>query len=575
MYYDEEKKKYFAIQKNHQVPSGSKYTASNVLRRNEIKRERNLQKERELSHQKRQPIPRLRKSRILDSWAGWDLARSDGSLGALEGRQAFVNSYLKTFGSNTPGDGWHRSNSRDPLAIGTPAVVVDLSTTNKQTPEPGIHSHRSLSQCLCDADAGRWDITSFAWDPLLRCLYLSAYPGCICAFEEGPSVWSAALNVQDPFRLRLPQSLGDTMWSESMTKPDTVSFQVKLEGFRYLASSGNDSYNRGTWSLSVTPRHSLVAIEVSGPDHDQQFCFLPSYCLDIPRMVPNTHNHSHIEYPTGQDAVFCTAPNPFQSGNDIDDSQTIAFGTDGGVVFAAIGEGIVTEYKCDPLMETYSDVLSLEWLGRDTLVAGLRNSGILLHDRRVGVSVVRLRHSSSVVHLARADESGTKLVACGVPSVMSMYDLRMVREVSSQSPDYFASSMRSEWKVPWLDRKRRKISPQVTNCPRSEPVFNFEYRNKTAIQIGFDVCRAWGLLAAAQDTGSIQLYSLRDGKKVKELFLPTVTSTETDPGAPNPRPTVVKCLKLVDDHTGLRILASCGGIIYQFGILENDDTEKE
>src|ERR1700709_1575620 len=79
-YYDAEKKKYFAIQKNHNVPAGSKYTTSDVARRNEIKHEV-LRKERKAARElKTRPIPPRTRSKILQSQLGQDLARSTGEL---------------------------------------------------------------------------------------------------------------------------------------------------------------------------------------------------------------------------------------------------------------------------------------------------------------------------------------------------------------------------------------------------------------------------------------------------------------------------------------------------------------
>jgi hypothetical protein len=582
MYYDEEKNKYFAIQKNHHVPPGSKYTAADVLRRNEIKLERKLRLERDLSNKNRQPIPPRKRSKILETWNAMDLARSDGSLDTSQSRQALVNSYVKTFGPDTPGDGSDWSKSRHSFPAGTPTMVIDLSVRNKHHPESGLSSHPPPHPRFRDgAEIKRWEIACFAWDPLLRCLYISAVKSHYHSPYDTPRIFSASLNFQDPFRVRSPQSLMNTMWSETVSCPDIVSFQVQLERFRVLNHLNiGEVYLPSHWQLGVTTSHSLVALDGAASTF-REFMRFPRHGLDVRRWIPNPRPDSshHNEICIGQENLLCVAPNPWRRENKSETSETVAFGTpDGVLVFEAFGRltDMHSGFQCDwdDVANTYSDVISLEWMSRDIIAAGLRNSGIILHDRRANGTVIRLRHSGSVIRLARANESGTRLVACGIPSVMSMYDLRMVKQVTCQSPRAFAYSMRSEEKSARQDGKRQKTSVKASNYPRTEPVFSFDYRNKTKISIGFDVSRDWGLLAAANDTGSIQLYSLRDGKKVKELSFPAGAAPKAYDYAPNSRPTIVKCLKFVDDDSGLRILASYGSAIHQFGILENDDIDE-
>ncbi|EON61814.1 hypothetical protein W97_01031 [Coniosporium apollinis CBS 100218] len=189
--------------------------------------------------------------------------------------------------------------------------------------------------------------------------------------------------------------------------------------------------------------------------------------------------------------------------------------------------------------ETKSDVLALDWLSPNLLAAGLRNASVMLYDMRSGGSALRLRHNGVVTGLRRADDE-TRLVVCGFPDALCMYDLRMSREPEAPQPGQSGKGKR--------DRQKPKMPPTA-------PLLRFEYSNKYRYPLGFDVNAEVGLVAAAEDNGRIQLYSLQSGKRVAGV--PEVQGNRAEPHQ-------IKCLRIVETlDRGTKVLAGVGARIVE------------
>jgi hypothetical protein len=529
-YFDEEKNKYFAIQASHKVPAGSKYTSSAVAHRNKIKSEV-LRKERVArEEQARKPIAPLIRSKILQTFLGHDLIRSIGNVINDNTKEKIIESHLKCFGKK------------------------DIGNSPEGSPEVAISLWNGWNH-----DCGRYntitrEIHSFVWDSHINRLYLTyaarSHP------EHGElnhHIWCVNALPHNPFRVHpLQRFVG-------------VPFRSKVKGTLSQLGSFNPS-GGSTSRMALTPRGAVISTTISGSSMDDQFRLYPGrQAHQNPPTITHLDNNPmptssslFKKFTTGPSTLWCSAPNPFGSADDTTAPEKIAFGTSKGIIIGDTIAGLPVPGEAI-FTKTYSDPLSLEWMGPNTVAAGLRNAGILLYDLRSEKSVVRLRHATAVIKMARADEEGVKLVACGFPHVMSMYDLRMVKEVVKEN----AKDLAEDW------RKTREDHGVPGNEPfrikGTEPLFDFNYVNETTFNLGFDICRSWGLLAAAQDDRRIRIYSLRTGKILKELVCTKVGAFQGQ---------WVRCLQFVDDDkTGLRLLASQNKTIYQFGVHSHDDIE--
>ena len=533
-YYDVEKNKYFAIRKNHNVPAGSKYTTSDVARRNEIKREvlrKELKARQEFGSR---PIPPRTRSKILQSQLGRDLARSTGEIKNATSKDDIIQTHLNHFQRRQPHD-----LNPDGNPDGSPATILRVDDS----------PHSDLDDTpVCETTD--WEMDSFVWDSCRNSLYFTARANCCCTDFLTQLDWMLSMNSEDPFRVHEERTLFT----------HKGPFVCGVAGS--LVNRGSTETNNARTSIiSLTPRgallSTLMAADYGAPQY--RLFFDGGRRHEDPDVIdllgPDGYYFEGAEM--AQSTLWCAAPNPFGSDNIMTHPERTAFGTDEGVVLEDRLAGSIE--PCDEriVIKTYSDVLSLEWMSPNTLAAGLRNSGILLIDDRSGTSVVRLRHTTSVTQLARVDNTGMKLVACGFPSSMAMYDLRMVKEVVHSNAQGFMNERKPE--------ALQNLTPQKFKV--SEPLFSFDYQNKKEMYLGFDICRPWGLLAAAQDDGGIRIYSLRTGRTLKELSImnPLQTLAQQTP---------VRCVKFVDDYeSGMRILASQGTGIYQFGIHDHDDME--
>ncbi|KAF1738325.1 hypothetical protein CRV24_000249 [Beauveria bassiana] len=97
-------------------------------------------------------------------------------------------------------------------------------------------------------------------------------------------------------------------------------------------------------------------------------------------------------------------------------------------------------------------------------------------------------HDSTVTHLRSVSEH--QVLVAGLRSSMSTYDLRFLGRPTPPG--------------------------QATSRNSSTPVLRFTgYENEAHVHTGWDVCAEMGLVAAAQDDGTVALFSLRSGKRVR------------------------------------------------------------
>lgn len=98
------------------------------------------------------------------------------------------------------------------------------------------------------------------------------------------------------------------------------------------------------------------------------------------------------------------------------------------------------------------------------------------------------------------------------------------------------------------------------------PIFRFKgYQNAYTEGCGFDVHQLSGLVAVAQENGYVQLYSLKDGTKIRQLRAPGLYSSGYDPRGR----TWVSCLKFIEEVIGAdrgrtKLLGSINSKVVQF-----------
>lgn len=109
-----------------------------------------------------------------------------------------------------------------------------------------------------------------------------------------------------------------------------------------------------------------------------------------------------------------------------------------------------------------------------------------------------IKHSSSVARLRSVNEH--QVVVSGLQHSMALYDLRYAPVLSSPP----------------------------SGPPRAKgwfkPLLTFpSYRNEAHIHVGFDVCPELGAVAAAQDDGTVGIFSLASGRKMRCEAMETAT----------------------------------------------------
>lgn len=177
------------------------------------------------------------------------------------------------------------------------------------------------------------------------------------------------------------------------------------------------------------------------------------------------------------------------------------------------------------------EMLAVDWMGRDVVVAGGRDGGVRCWDVRSRMkegTSCPVVHPSVVAHVRRFDEN--KIVVAGLENQLCSYDLRYLRSRSAATG--------------------RQTKPFLTF-----PAYRNKDRNGVAV--GFDIYR--DLIAAGTDDGRVQIF---DGGTGKEVDVGVV-------GALGKRKLkgLARCLKFVggeETGEGVRLLVSSAGGIEEW-----------
>ncbi len=115
--------------------------------------------------------------------------------------------------------------------------------------------------------------------------------------------------------------------------------------------------------------------------------------------------------------------------------------------------------------------------------------------RKAKAKVGGLRHASSVVGVRRVDE--WRVLVAGLRGVLRMYDLRMQVQGQVESKARTGKG-----------KAGGKIS---TSAVVEYPTYSNDYR----LGLGFDIDTETGLVAAASDQNTLQLFALHSGEEIK------------------------------------------------------------
>ncbi len=301
-----------------------------------------------------------------------------------------------------------------------------------------------------------------------------------------------------------------------------------------------DIFRSAVYTTTITRSRTLIATTVGSNER-------PTISISQLAPVETTEPASApdaivtINLRPWQDTIWTTAYDLLSTSS----TERVAIGISDGLHLLTLED--CGDLVLSPIVDPDSDVLAMDWLSQNVLAAGLRNSKVLLWDARSRGIVTRFHHGTPVCNLRRAGSEFSVLTA-GFSDNLALYDLRMNRDVVQPTETH--------------GRRKRQALRQSS----AQPVLRFPgYANKHSYPLGFEVSLELGLVAAADDAGSIRTMSLNDAKRVRlgdmgsPMFCKESASEDTSP------PDLVNCIRFTEDERGqISMLASQGPKILQY-----------
>ncbi|KAK8039163.1 hypothetical protein PG993_007574 [Apiospora rasikravindrae] len=209
--------------------------------------------------------------------------------------------------------------------------------------------------------------------------------------------------------------------------------------------------------------------------------------------------------------------------------------------------------------EIYRDIFALEFLNEhpSILLAGGRPGHLSIkdvRDRNDDTRDVSRRLGSPITHIKSLNEH--HVLVSGLKNSMAVYDVRMMRSSSS-------SSSRSDSINHNNNARANRHHPTFAHVL---PLIQFpEYRNGPHIQIGLDVDKDNGIVAAAHDDGKVAVYSTKTGHRLKS---PDIDQIRSHRG-------VIQALQFEtmprDSHPTIFVGNGSNLHAYSFGVRNTDD----
>ncbi|QDS76974.1 hypothetical protein FKW77_005580 [Venturia effusa] len=504
-YFDEEKQKYFKIQKTQHAPEGAKYSYDNYKKEEEAKSKR----KREQVDEKRRKRQLLAKAPIL-----WNPLAT--GIGARSETGLKRSSEVLDIRSQAFVQGLERR------------VLLD-SDDLRLASYPSNAS--SMSESVRARHTPKTEISCFDYD--------SATQGII--FGTKHNAWKGP---EASLSSILPRK------ESSTSKPDYKScVPVHIMAFPSEISSITLTSHRSMTATSLGSRSSpdIYITNLVSPTDAQR-----TQTLDRP---PSVRMKPHK--PT---TIWCSASFPGSSSANPD---TIALGTckDSGILLLDSHNGswrIHQAYRCK------ADVLAISWLSPQIITGGLRSGGVMIWDCRSHAGVQRFSHPSTITGI-KSVNNGHGVVVAGLMNEMCLYDMRMLSEGRTKLGTNYGNWVLDDeggWGGGDTGRNVTGRAPYKQGITCTRPVVRFNYRNDFLLPLGMDVSQELGLVAAGEEDGNVGVWSLRSGERLRTLEtrpkpFNTVAVALT--------PKHVKCLRFVQDKTGPpRLMGTSGPKIIEW-----------
>ncbi|KAK7977605.1 hypothetical protein PG988_005095 [Apiospora saccharicola] len=160
--------------------------------------------------------------------------------------------------------------------------------------------------------------------------------------------------------------------------------------------------------------------------------------------------------------------------------------------------------------EIYRDIFALEFMNEhpSILLAGGRPGHLSIkdvRDRNDDTRNVSKKLGSPITHIKSLNEHN--VLVSGLKNAMAVYDVRMLRNGSSNNNG---------------NARANRRHPALAHVM---PVVQFpDYRNGPHIQIGLDVDRENGIVAAAHEDGKVAVYSTKTGHRLQSPDIDQIRS---------------------------------------------------
>jgi hypothetical protein len=535
-YYDQEKSRYFKVERDGNVHGGHQHSASRVSRLKRSKAQQTMKMQKAALQKRTQLInsPIKRCALLKSNLNGTRILMEVSPTGTIR-YEKLLQGYLDFIPS---GD----ANLHDPDVNKLPRCMLHLTQPSLQT---------------------GFDISSFAWDDVSMALFYALNVSGGTSVRQGTFIGGAYYSDFNSFLL--PKQADITHFGPEKT----TGVRIEPPPFKTGHDLGNIYLGNASVALNPGKCVSITGFREIDPELNKR----PQTIIQtLGNLTPALDQHydrcgiaawktEHrfpyargiMKYNTFETGGCC----PFAFGAQFEST----FGSDGAVFeFDASKNGFPGRSRAQNfrLGITQSPVKSLEYLSTNIIAAGLQNGGIVLYDRRARESdgVVKIHHTNSeqnisdpINHIARPDLSGNLLVAVGLGR-MSLYDLRMSRGTPHCITKNFQDN---HW----------NMKPTI-------PLFDFNYSNQWGVHAGFSISIKHKVVAAAQGDGTFRVYSIRDGKVLGSFDVPRYQQDSKPSdyvyhryGDSSP---AVSQLQVIDDATGgFCILALQNGVIWNYG----------
>ncbi|VUC35122.1 unnamed protein product [Clonostachys rosea] len=471
-YYDEEKKKYFKVEKSSTAPSASTWSSDAVKRRkiehqaSEVVRKRDWELRRHIKRHKlwdHTVTSGTLKWEIRDdlNWKGEDNMKAAAWAGGLEAKGEFRFDFDHRRGPHLPclWIGGQEQGLESAVAYTSKSSLFDVESV------PGLYIENAE----------------------------------VVLISPGGSTYSVdddgKLSFQEDVALDSPRRPLRYMEATRCTQMSSITYHQASH--RILLTSKDPGEPLGLNLFS--PRRSRGA----------EGTWMLGQCI---LFAPSPLNHKRLSFSRlwGHDHIALNACKPAPPSLP---HLVCAIATDSGIVSVGADESVYLITSHNPLKinlnhnrtrepthqytRTPRDVFDLDFhaTNPNILFSGGRQPRVWIKDTRTSPAEPcrHITHGSSVAHLRAISEN--QLLVCGLQSTMAIYDVRFFPTSNGGPPR-----------------------------PRPGPLLTFpEHVNSAHFATGFDVSPELGIAAAAQDNGALKLFSLTTGRK---LACPVIEAIE-------------------------------------------------